>query len=103
MPPIYVHATIKIRIGGYGRFCEVMAKQVPILEACGWKLLGAWSTQVGPICTIIDLWELPDANAFFEGKAKWVEDPIFAEFRAMSTEIMIEEMVTMANKVPYSP
>lgn len=103
MREVYVHATIKVRLGGYDRFCEVMAKQVPLLEQSGWELVGAWSTQVGTVCTVIDLWKLPDANAFFTGKAKWVSDPAFSEFRAMSADVMIDEVVTMVTKVPYSP
>jgi len=103
MSKVYVHATLKIRIGGYERFCEAMAQQLPVLEGYGWKLLGAWTTVVGPICTVIDLWELPDANAFFEVNAKWRETPEFQAFRAVTREVMVEELVTMAAKTPYSP
>jgi len=103
MSKIYVHATLKIRIGGYERFCEAMAKQVPILESYGWKLVGAWNTAVGRVYAVIDLWELPDANSFFEATAKWRTHPDFAAFRAVAKEVIEEENVTMVNKVPYSP
>jgi hypothetical protein len=103
MSKVYVHATLKIRIGGYEKFCEAMAKQVPILESHGWKLLGAWTTALGRVCTVIDLWELPDANCFFDATAKWRATPEFAAFRAVTSEVMEEEHVTMVSKVPYSP
>ena len=103
MSKIYVHATLKIRIGGYDRFCEAMARQIPILESHGWKLVGAWTTAVGRVCTVIDLWELPDANAFFDATGKWRADPEFQLFRAVSSEVIEEELVTMVTKVPYSP
>jgi len=82
MDRLYVHAVLKIRIGGYERFCEAMARQLPILEGYGWKLVGAWTTAVGRVCTVIDLWEIPDANAFFDVTAKWRAGPEFQAFRA---------------------
>ena len=103
MNELYVHATLQVRIGGYERFCEAMAKQLPILEGHGWKLVGAWTTAVGRVCTVIDLWKIPDANAFFEVTAKWRAGPEFKEFRAVTSEVLIEEHITMVTKVPYSP
>lgn len=103
MSKLYVHATLQIKIGGYERFCEAMARQRPILEGLGWKLVGAWTTAVGRVCTVIDLWEIPDANSFFEVTAKWRSGPEFKDFRAVTSEVLIEEHVTMVTKVPYSP
>lgn len=103
MSKIYVHATLKIRIGGYERFCDAMAQQLPVLEGYGWKLVGAWTTAVGRVCTVIDLWEIPDANSFFEVTAKWRTGPEFQAFRAVTSEVLDEEMITMVTKVPYSP
>lgn len=103
MGKVYVHAVLKIRIGGYERFCEAMAQQLPILEGYGWKLVGAWTTAVGRICTVIDLWEIPDANSFFDVTAKWRAGPEFQAFRAVTSEVMEEEMISMVTKVPYSP
>jgi hypothetical protein len=103
MSKLYVHAVLRIRIGGYERFCDAMAKQLPVLEGLGWKLVGAWTPQVGRICTVIDLWEIPDANSFFEVTAKWRQGPEFAAFRAVTSEVMVEEEISMVSKVPYSP
>jgi len=38
MSKVHVHATLKVRIGGYERFCEAMAKQVPSSKAT-WNML----------------------------------------------------------------
>lgn len=103
MSKVYVHATLKIRIGGYERFCEAMAKQVPILESLGWKLVGAYVTALGRVYNVIDIWELPDANAFFDVTAKWRDFPEFKEFREVTPHVIEEEHVTMVTKVPYSP
>ncbi|WCT73989.1 NIPSNAP family protein [Sphingomonas naphthae] len=100
---LFVHATLKIRIGAYDRFAAAMAKQVPVLESHGWKLLGAYVTAVGPICTVVDLWQIPDANAYFEATAKWRADPDFMSFREVGSEVIVAEMVTMVTKTSYSP
>ncbi len=103
MNKLYLHATLKIRIGGYERFCEAIAKQVPILEGYGWKLVGAWVTVIGRVSTVIDVWEIPDANSFFDATEKWREGPAFQAFRAVTSEVVEEEVLTMVRKVPYSP
>ena len=103
MSKLYLHATLKIRIGGYERFCEAMAKQVPILESYGWKLVGAWVTVVGRVYNVIDVWEIPDANSFFDATDKWRQGPLFKEFRTVTAEVLEEEILTMVRKAPYSP
>jgi hypothetical protein len=103
MGKLYLHATLKIRIGSYDRFCEAMAKQVPVLESHGWKLVGAWVTIVGRVHTVIDVWEIPDANTFFDATALWRETEAFREFRAVTSEVLEDEVLTMVAKVPYSP
>lgn len=103
MEKIYIHARLKLRIGGYDEFCEAIKAQVPVLEKHGWKLVGAWTSVVGQICTVIDLWELPDANTFFDALALWRGSPELARFREVTTKVVIEEEIQMMRKVPYSP
>lgn len=103
MSKLYLHATLKIRIGGYERFCEAMAKQVPVLESYGWKLVGAWVTTVGRVYNVIDVWEIPDANSFFEATEQWRGTQAYSEFRAVTSEVLEEEILTMVRKTPYSP
>ncbi len=102
MGKVYAHAVLKVRIGRYDEFCVAMAKQVVILEGLGWKLVGAWTSAVGQICTVVDLWELEDANAYFDVTAKWRSDPSFLEFRAVTKEVLIEETISLMLKAPYS-
>lgn len=103
MSKVYLHATLKLKIGEYDRFCESMAKQIPVLEGLGWKLVGGWVTLIGQVQTIIDIWEIPDANAFFDVTEKWKETAAYKEFKAITAEVLEEEMLTMVKKVPYSP
>jgi hypothetical protein len=103
MSKVYVHATLKIRIGRYEEFCVAMGREVPMLESHGWKMVGAWNTAVGRVYSVIHIWELPDANAFFEATQKWRAGPDFHLFRAVSREVIEEEVVTLVRKTPYSP
>lgn len=103
MTKVYLHATLKIRIGGYDKFCQSMAEQVPVLESHGWKLVGAWTQVVGRVSTVVDVWEIPEANSFFDATGKWRETAAFKAFRAVTSEVLEEEIVTMCMKAPYSP
>ncbi|MEN3975136.1 NIPSNAP family protein [Emcibacter sp. SYSU 3D8] len=100
--PLYLHVTLKVRMDGYHRFCEGMAKQVPIIESYGWKLIGAWVTTVGRLHTVIDIWEIPDANAYAEVMKKVAERPDYPAFWKLLEETLEEEVVTMVQKVPYA-
>ena len=66
MSGLYVHATLKLRTGGYDKFCEILGQMKPMFEDFGWKLTGAWTTGVGRIYTVIHIWEIGDANNFFQ-------------------------------------
>ena len=101
--PVYLHVTLKVRMDGYQRFCDAMAGQVPIIESFGWKLVGAWVTTVGRLHTVIDIWEIPDANAYPEVMAEVAKRPDYRQFWDMLAETLEEEVVTMVQKVPYSP
>ncbi|MBI1180830.1 MAG: hypothetical protein GC201_09750 [Alphaproteobacteria bacterium] len=101
--PLYLHVTLKVRMDGYHRFCEAMAKQVPIIESHGWKLVGAWVTTVGRLHTVIDIWEIADANAYNEVMKKVAARSDYKEFWDTLAETLEEEVVTMVTKVPYSP
>jgi NIPSNAP len=103
MDKVYLHATLKIKIGSYDRFCKSMAEQIPVLESLGWKLVGAWTMVVGRVSTIVDVWEIPDANSFFEATGKWRQTAAFTAFRAVTSEVVEEEILTMCKKVSYSP
>lgn len=103
MSEIYIHATLKVRIGGYERFAEAMARQVPVLESYGWKLEGGWVTKLGRVYTVIHIWKLPDANTFFEATAQWRETTAYQEFRAVTADVLEDEVLSLVGKTPYSP
>jgi hypothetical protein len=104
MSKIYLHAKVKMRHGaGIERFVEAKAKQVPVLEGYGWRLVGGWAAISGRVYEVINIWEIPGADVFLETAAKWRASPEGQAFRAVTAEVVEEEVVTLLKALPYSP
>jgi NIPSNAP protein len=103
MPSVYLLSKIKLRYGQLGAFNEAMAKAKPIVEQRGWKLVGAWSTVIGDLNEVHDIWEIEDANAVGAVMSSAFQD---AEFRGIAAQFAAqveEEILTVLTKTPYSP
>lgn len=99
----YLLATLKVKYGQQRRFYEVMGHLKPALEQAGWKLIGAYQSAIGPLNTVIDLWEVHDPNAVTETLATVSRNPEFAKWAALLPEVVEEEVLQLMTKVPYSP
>ncbi len=102
--PLYVHATIKIKPGKLFEAYELLGRIVPEMEKAGWKLIGAYQGIVGQTSTIVDLWEVPDANAVPALMAALAANPKMAEMGPKLMELFAqEEFLQLMVKAPYSP
>jgi NIPSNAP len=99
----YVYANVKIRYGQLPAFYERMETIKRGMEANGWKLIGAWSTVIGDLHEVHDLWEVEDANAVPAGFAGAYQDPEFVEAAAGLADIADREVLSLVVKTPYSP
>jgi hypothetical protein len=99
----YLVATLKVKYGQQRGFNEVMSHLKPALEREGWKLLGAYQTVVGPLNSVIDLWEIHDPNAVTETLRRVAADPEFAQWAAKLPELLQEEVLQVMTKLPYAP
>ena len=99
----YVHATVKVKYGQLPAFFEAMVTIKRVMEEHGWKLVGAWSTVIGDIHEVHDLWEVEDANTVPAGFAAAFEDPDFARAAAQLADIADREVLSLVVKTPYSP
>ena len=99
--PVYLHVTLKIKATERNRFFDVMARAVPILESHGWKFIDAWIDRVGRLNTVIDLWELEDANMYFNAMRAFAGHPDYPEIVKIMDETIEEEVVHMMTKAPY--
>jgi len=99
----FLHATIKIHPGCVPRFNAVLAQMKPALEAEGWRLVGAWITTVGRLSQVVDVWELPDANAVSDVLSAVRRNPRFPEWYEELNAIVDEEVLQLMVELPYSP
>jgi hypothetical protein len=101
--PVYLLATLKAKYGQLDRFSEVMKALVPVMEAQGWKLIGAYQAIIGDLTQVVDLWELPDANAVGAGLAAAAAGAGFEEIAAVLAEVVEDEVLQVMAKTSYSP
>src|SRR5262249_44999367 len=96
----FLHATIKVHAGCLPRFNAVLAEMKPALEAEGWRLVGAWVTTVGRLSQVVDVWELPDANAVSDVLNVVRHNPKFPEWYEELNAIVDDEVLQLMVKLP---
>ena len=99
-----VHATIKIKPGKMYQAYELLGHIVPEMEKGGWKLLAAYQGLIGQTSTIVDIWEVPDANAVPKLMETLARNPKMGELGPKLMDLMQEEeFLQLMVKTPYSP
>jgi hypothetical protein len=99
---VYLQATLKIRQGKMEKFCQVMAGVVTILEERGWKLLAAYQNMIGRQNTVVDIWEIPDANSVEKVLGIASQLTAFRELAAALDDVIEEEVLQVMTKASYS-
>jgi hypothetical protein len=99
----YVYANVKVKYGQLPAFYEAMVTVKQVMEEHGWTLVGAWSTLIGDLHEVHDLWEVADANTVPNGFAAAYEHPEFVEAAGKIAAITDREVLSLVTKTPYSP
>ena len=99
----YVYANVKLKYGQLAAFNEAMVTVKRVMENNGWKLVGGWTTLIGDLHEVHDLWEVEDANAVPAAFAAAYEDPDFVQAAAQLSRIADREVISLVTKTPYSP
>jgi hypothetical protein len=99
----YVYANVKVKYGQLAAFYDSMTTIKRVMENHGWKLVGAWSTLIGDLHEVHDLWEVNDANTVPNAYAAAYEDPDFVAAAAQLSAIADREVLSLVTKTPYSP
>ena len=99
---VYLQATLKIYQGKMEKFCEVMSGVVPILEERGWKLLAAYQNIIGRQNTIVDIWEIPDANSVEKVLGAASQLAGFRQLVGGLGGVVEEEVLQVMTKASYS-
>ena len=93
---------LQCRYGKTQEFAEIMSHLVPVLEAKGWRLHGAYQVNVGRLNKCYDLWEMPDANHISSVLALAGQEPEFREWAQGLADCLEEEELEFMNELPYS-
>jgi hypothetical protein len=99
----YVYANVKVKYGQLAAFYDAMTTIKRVMEEHGWTLVGAWSTLIGDLHEVHDLWEVQDANTVPAAFAAASEDPDFLAASAQLSAIADREVLSLVTKTPYSP
>lgn len=95
---VYFHAHMKVKPGKLAEFQELLGTVVPIVGKHGWKLIGSFVTQAGAVHTVVDLWELPDANAFYAG----LNDEELHKLNPVDDDLIEWETRTLMSHLPIA-
>ncbi|MFV3073540.1 NIPSNAP family protein [Niveispirillum fermenti] len=99
--PVFLHVELRIVPAEFRTFLDTMQEVTPLIIASGWKLVGAWQVRVGRAFTLRVIWELPDADTYFQERLPFTRHPRFAEYRTILSRAVEEEVVSMMTRVPY--
>lgn len=98
---VYMFAHIKLRPGKVQKFTEMIGELASVLEEKGgWKLQGSYFNTIGRLNTVIDVWELPDANAVQTTLELASQDPKFQKFIPVIEECIEDEVLQLMTKLP---
>jgi hypothetical protein len=100
---LHLYANVKLKYGQLGPFNEAMVTVKRVMEANGWKLVGAWTTLVGDLHEVHDIWEVEDANVVPAAFAAAYQDPDFVQAAGQLSQIIDREVLSLVTKTPYSP
>jgi hypothetical protein len=94
---MYLHASIKLYPGKLQDFISMISEITPFMsKKHGIKLLGSYAGVVGRLNTVVDLWEVPDANAV----TALLTDPELQKVAPRISEIVEDEVLTLLTKLP---
>ena len=94
---MYLQASIKLYPGKQQDFIALLNDLIPIInKKHGWKLLGSYAGTISRLNTVVDMWEVPDANAV----TALLADPDFQKWGPRISEIVEDEVLTILTKLP---
>jgi hypothetical protein len=99
----YVYANVKVKYGQLAVFNEAMVTVRRIMEQHGWTMVGAWSTLIGDLHEVHDLWEVESADTVAAAFAAAYEDPDFVQAAGRIATVADREVLSLVTKTPYSP
>jgi len=101
---IWMQSTLELRAGGdQARFVETMKELVSIVEGEGWLLVTAFQQMTGRLHTAVDIWKLPDMEAFGRGLAALRGSTRFPEIAKVLADAIERETVVLGATAAWVP
>ncbi len=95
---MHVHATMTLAPGKAQEVSELLARSLPLIARLGWKLTASYRLLNGPTRTILNLWDIPDANAFISLPGQLAQDPDLLKIMIGLEAAMIHNELTLMNQ-----
>ena len=97
----YLFAHIKLRAGKVQKFTEMLGALAPLVEKHGdWKLQGSYYNVIGRLDSVVDVWEIPDANSIQTTLESASQDPEFQKWVPVIQECIEDETFQVMSKLP---
>lgn len=100
---IYMQSTLELRGGDTTKFRETMKLVVETVEKEGWYLLTAIEQITGRLHTAIDVWRLPDLDAYARGLGALRGHPDFAAIGESLAAAIERETVVLGTRASWVP
>ncbi|MPV88531.1 hypothetical protein GB882_07610, partial [Georgenia ruanii] len=96
-------ASLKLNYGALNAWNDAFQHLVPVFEELGWKLRGSYHTIVGDIFEVINIWQIPDANAIGEARKAARSHPAYLEYGTKLPALIDREDLAILESNPFSP
>jgi hypothetical protein len=101
---MHVHATMTLASGKDQEVTELLTRSLPLIAELGYTLAASFRMLNGPTRTILNLWEIPDANTFVDVGGKIANHPELLKILGGLEAAMIHNEVNLLQQtVPASP
>ena len=101
---MHVHASMTLAPGQAQTVSDLLARSLPLIARLGWKLAASFRLLNGPTRTILNLWDIPDANAFISLGGQIAQDPeLLAIMGALEEDMIHNELTLISQTMPASP
>lgn len=98
-------AHIQLRHGAAARerFNEALTALLPRFEEQGWRLVGAFISDIGMLNELWDVWEVRDANHVVEAQVGLRAGAGWGRWSQQLSDVIISEQLHYVRKLPFSP
>lgn len=100
---LFMHATLTPVAGRLADLGDTVAWLKTGLERSGMTLRRAWTSTSGEPGTMVDLWELPDANTIVGALTAAAEHPRHEETMAKLATVLQDEVLRLVSPAPHCP